>query len=403
VIIILLWKHSETFRDIVLGVWEAIKTAAMAVATWFTSSFLPALQAVWDAIVNAVKIAFAIVATVITTYINIWKTIILGALNYIKTMWSAIWWALGPIVKAVFGLIAAIIKLAWTIIKGVVILNARYIKAVIVGTWNAIKAVTSAVWGAIKAVFTAVWGFIGPYVKTAVNAIKGAVESAWNAVKSKTTEIWNGLKSIVSGAIDSVMTLVNGIKARVTGAFSGAINWLTGAGKDIIQGLIDGIVGMIDDVTGAIGKVTSVISDHLPGSPVKEGPLRVLNRGYAGKQIVEMVIAGIDKMEQPTRQALDQAVPSPFDVWGKGRGWNITKEMAGQAAKSRARDNHAPNGPWGINNWEPKGTVKPKEPEKKGDVIRIAGNLELANGRAYITGIAEDVVDRNDATNSRRG
>ena len=32
--IVLLWKRSKTFRNIVLGMWDAIKKAASAVANW---------------------------------------------------------------------------------------------------------------------------------------------------------------------------------------------------------------------------------------------------------------------------------------------------------------------------------------------------------------------------------
>ena len=40
----LAWNKSETFRSIVTGVWEGIKTAASAVASWFTDTAWPTIR-----------------------------------------------------------------------------------------------------------------------------------------------------------------------------------------------------------------------------------------------------------------------------------------------------------------------------------------------------------------------
>ncbi|WP_367582254.1 phage tail tape measure protein [Tsukamurella tyrosinosolvens] len=48
--IVLAYKNSETFRDIVAGAWNWIKEAALSVVSWFTDTAWPALQAVWEGI-----------------------------------------------------------------------------------------------------------------------------------------------------------------------------------------------------------------------------------------------------------------------------------------------------------------------------------------------------------------
>ena len=47
-----------------------------------------------------------------------------------------------------------------------------------------------------------------------------------------------------------------------------------GWGKDMIQGLIDGITGMIGNVAGAIGSVADKIASIIHFSRPDEGPLR---------------------------------------------------------------------------------------------------------------------------------
>lgn len=48
--IVLAYKNSETFRDIVAGAWNWIKEAALSVVSWFTDTAWPTLQAVWEGI-----------------------------------------------------------------------------------------------------------------------------------------------------------------------------------------------------------------------------------------------------------------------------------------------------------------------------------------------------------------
>jgi len=169
--------------------------------------------------------------------------------------------------------------------------------------WTAVSNTNKAIWNAIKAVIQAVWNVIGPTVMRAVNRVKSALTSAWNTAKSITTSAWNGIKNAIKSAIDGFMALVRGIRGRVTGALSGAANWLYNAGRNIIRGLIRGIESMLRAVTGTINKITGRIAAALPGSPVDEGPLRVLNRGYAGKEIVKMIVAGIER-EEPSLNKL---------------------------------------------------------------------------------------------------
>jgi len=54
--------------------------------------------------------------------------------------------------------------------------------------------------------------------------------------------------------------------------------------------MINGIKAMAKPFTDALKWFT----DHVPGSPVKRGPLKVFNNGYAGSQIGEMLAGGME-------------------------------------------------------------------------------------------------------------
>jgi len=80
--VVLLWKRSETFRAIVLAVWDAVKSAAKTVATAITNFFVAA----WDKITETAKAVGRFVQ-------NIWDKIKSGAdtvVSALKTAWSGL-------------------------------------------------------------------------------------------------------------------------------------------------------------------------------------------------------------------------------------------------------------------------------------------------------------------------
>lgn len=128
-IIVLAWQKSETFRDIVMAVWEAIKTAIAAVVDWITGTMWPAIQAAWDGIVSGVTWVKDLV-------VGAWNAIVSGlksAANWVRDRWN---WLVG-------------------VIKGA----ARKIGGFLGGIWDALTAgAKGAVNGAIGIVNSVIGG-----------------------------------------------------------------------------------------------------------------------------------------------------------------------------------------------------------------------------------------------------
>jgi hypothetical protein len=98
----------------------------------------------------------------------------------------------------------------------------------------------------------------------------------------------------VSGSTMAVIRFASSIPSRITKAIGNVGSLLFNAGKNIIQGLIDGIKSKIGAVGNAIGGVASKIRGFLPFSPAKEGPLSGSGSPFkAGQNIARMIGEGM--------------------------------------------------------------------------------------------------------------
>ena len=148
----LAWAKSETFRAIVMAVWNAIKTGVMA--------------------------AIGVLVAGIT-----------AGWNWIKSITSAAW----------NGGVKAVLLGVWQVIATVARVYIGIYKAIFTGAWWAIKTTASVVWGAIKGVVLGFLGQIQRGFSTGVAAIK---------------RIWSGIRAAAADPVRFVVQTVyqGGIK-----------------------------------------------------------------------------------------------------------------------------------------------------------------------------------------------
>lgn len=279
-ILILLWTKCEWFREAVLAVWEAIKTAAITIwnaigefLTGLWSGIVETGKAVWNGIAlfftslwEGIQLLFQtvleVLSTIISTYFNIYKTVITTVLTAIQTFFFTIWEGIKTIVTTVVTAVQTFLTTAWTAVQTVITTVLTAIQNVVSSVWNGIKDVVTTVMNTVSSTISNVWSSVKSTVTTVLNSIKIAV-----------TDIFNNIVSGISGAMSKVYNAVkNGFEQAVSyvkGLASSAWNW----GVDIVDGIANGIRNAVGNVVDAVKSIADKIASFLHFSVPDEGPL----------------------------------------------------------------------------------------------------------------------------------
>lgn len=143
------------------------------------------------------------------------------------------------------------------------------------------KTVTSTVFNAVKTVISTVWN-------TVKSIVTGAAKAVWTTVKNN----FNNMKKAVSTVMDAVKGTVKRLWDSAVNIFKNT-NLLT-IGKNIIQGLANGIGSMAGYVWKKAGDIANGIKSKLKGLLGIHSPSRWM-RDNIGKMIPAGVAVGIDK------------------------------------------------------------------------------------------------------------
>lgn len=283
--------HMEWLKNKANGVWKDIKDFFIGI--W--NSILDFFKGVWDSIVGVFNTAMAILKAGWNAFwksdigellIAIWNLIVavvqLGLttielgfawfIELVKTMWSTFWTGITADAEAAWNFILPGLKAAW---EGIV-------------------DIAKAIWGALVLFFTALWTGAAAIFGGFWIAIKMDLIARWNEIKAEASMIWSAVTTVISTAIQNVKKTISDEWNLIKGIFNDAKSFLFEGGKNLIQGLLDGITSKVNEVTDKIKALTEKIKGFFPHSPAKWGPLS--GKGgmfYAGQNIVSQLSDGI--------------------------------------------------------------------------------------------------------------
>lgn len=176
--IILLWNKCEWFRNLCIGLFEALKVGWNATINFFKS--------IWEGFISAFKIVWDMAIAYFKLQIEAWKIAFEIIVNAIKFIWEG----------------------ACNIIKN---------------AWNIIVSFFKSSWEGWKNIFQVV----GNTISSIWNGITNGISSVWNGVISGVKSAWNGIISPFQNVVNSITRIWDGIKSmfklphfNISGEFS---------------------------------------------------------------------------------------------------------------------------------------------------------------------------------------
>lgn len=275
--LVLLWTQSETFRDIVNGVWQSVLdfiSKAIAEISSFVQSTFQGLLIWWRNNQESIKEA-------------------------VDTAWNAIM----KVVKFVMSVIVPVIRGAWEAIKGVTSAVWEMIKGVVEGALRVIQGIIKIVTSAINGDWKGVWEGIGQFTKGIIKIIQSVIKGGFKAMISIMEGILSGIAGIITGAFDKGLDVIKGFG-----------NKFKEAGGALIDMIASGISGAVGKVTDAIGSVVGKVRDFLPFSPAKVGPLSDLDKLNFGGTISTGIYNGEKEVQNAMSDIL--SIPALNDLSG---------------------------------------------------------------------------------------
>jgi phage-related minor tail protein len=227
--IVLAWNKSETFRNVVLGVWNAVKAGAAAL--W------GGIKAAWDGIVAA------------TSRVTGWiKSAWDGITGFFKKWWPLLIVIFTPWLAAIIaiwnrwgGKITGGVKKFFGIVKNVISTTLRGAMAVVRTVWSAIKTalinpITAGV-NAVTRIAGRIAGKVGGALRSAVSAAKQALQPFVDVGKGI-------IDGIIRGVRNGVGALAGAVKNAAEAALNGAKKFLgIGSPSKVFETQVGAMIG----------------------------------------------------------------------------------------------------------------------------------------------------------------
>lgn len=290
------------------------------------------MLAVWNNITEAASEIWNSITSIISNYLLNMKMAVLNIWIGLKTSVITIWTDLSLKASEIWNNITSFFIQTWENIKQASLQAWENLKQTTIDTWEGLKTwffttienIKNGVidgWNSLKQgtvdTFNATvqwskdtWNNFKQWIVDLVTGIKDGIINGWENLKQGTINIfnnlvqgaknaWNNLKRSVSDTVENVKQTFNDM--RHIDLFE--------IGKDIIQGLVNGIGSMIGAVNKKIKEVAGNIKEKIKGALGIHSPSRWM-RDMIGKNIVLGVVAGIDQ----EKGTLDKSVKKMTDL-----------------------------------------------------------------------------------------
>jgi phage-related protein len=295
---------------------EQLVAALLPILPPIIDAFLAIQSAMLPLIPVVVQLVTAL-APFVSLIISALAPVVQFAAEVVK--WVAIN-AVVPVIQTVVSVLTTIITTVTNVLNGV----RGFVTSVVTFFINLRTSVVSTVAGLVASVvgfFTSLPGRARAAVSSIVSGLTGVFNSAKAAVVSRVT-------SLVSDAV----ALVRGLPGKAKAALGNIGSILTSAGRDLIQGMINGVKAMAGSLVSAAKGVVSGAVDGAKSLLGISSPSKVF--AEIGKFVGQGFIKGLTGTENDIKQAAEQVIGKIRDAF-KGKNSRLDDQLITQVQRTQ--------------------------------------------------------------------
>lgn len=210
---------------------------------------------------------------------------------------------LPPIVTLVGKLLEPLIKLLVTLLEPILAL----ISPLIDGLAGALGFVIDVLAQVIKWVIDGIAWFLN--LVTGSEEASDQLNTVWSSIGAFFAGIWEGIVGFFRDGIANVMSFVGNLRNQVLDALKGAGQWLLDVGRNIVQGLIDGISSMVRTAVNTVINLGTSMLDGIKGVLGINSPSKVFY-----DEVGEPIVDGTQNAVVDGKRGLQKAIEDLVDI-----------------------------------------------------------------------------------------
>lgn len=239
-------EHGAAIIATVTGLWETVKNAFVTAFEWvkgLVEKALAAIRAWWDEHGDQV----------IATIVGLWETVkgafdtavtwISDLIQRVVAAWQAWWAEYGGNVEAIFRAAWDSVKTIFETVIGVIQNVFKAFKAAFQGDWRGfgeyLRAAWDILWAGIRRVLENAWTIITNYVQVVVGTLTGIWDKLKGTLERVWSQLWENIRTALSKAWDGLVAFIREMPGKIMRFFT-ETDWGQ-VGKDIISGIVNGL------------------------------------------------------------------------------------------------------------------------------------------------------------------
>ncbi|WP_423367650.1 tape measure protein [Melissococcus plutonius] len=290
----------QPFIDKFNEVWDGLKE-------WLSrlwSDIGEIAEGAWDGIKNIILTPVLLLADIVTGDFSDMGSQLSQIWDNIKEAGNQIWSGIKSLIGDIVNTIVDNAKSLW-----------QDFNNWISDLWQGIKNMASDLWDGIKSTITNLINRTVGEAKNIWNGLNKWMSDLWDGIKQNASNLWNGIKRSVLNIINGIVEDAEQAWANLKKGVSNAIDRvkstfdslaeidLLEVGKNIIQGLINGIGSMVGAVTSKVEEIAGGIKDKITSVLGIHSPSRWM-RDMIGKNMMLGWSIGLDKNQKYVQQSI---------------------------------------------------------------------------------------------------